>query len=128
MPALPLRLPARRSRRDLAWPVASRISYVLWRRKSWTGGLTARARAFWHHVVCGYRYEICGECGRPVEQVWVAADSLWLQVMPDSGGLLCISCFDGKLEKSGHFIRWTPTVEEDAARPKGRAAQGAINR
>lgn len=116
MSALPLRFD---------WPMGSRISYVLWRRTSWSGGLVARGRAFWHHVVRGYRYETCGECGRPIEQAWVAADALWLQVMPTSGGLLCISCFDRKVEKSGRFVRWIPTVGEDAARPKGRAAQGS---
>lgn len=118
MPALPLRLPARRSRRDFDWPVFSRISYVLW-RKSWTGGFAARGRGFWHHVVRGYRYEICGGCGRPIEQAWVADDALWLRVMPTPGGLLCVSCFDDRVERSGRFVRWTPTVEEKVRRGPG---------
>jgi len=127
MSVLSLRRPSRRSIRDFDWPVGSRISYVLWRR-SWTGGFVARARGFWHHVVRGYRYETCGECGRRIEQAWVADDVLWLQVMPDSGGLLCVSCFDSKVEETGRFVRWIPTVDQDAARPQGRAAQGAANR
>jgi hypothetical protein len=114
MPALPSRRPSR----DLDWPVASRISYVLWRRKSWTGGLTPRVRAFWHHVVRGYGYEVCGDCGRPVNQAWVADDQAWIDVMGHEGGLLCIPCFDKKLEGSGRLVRWTPTTDEDAARPE----------
>ena len=100
-----------RHRRDFDWPLASRISYVLWRRTSWTGGFAARAHAFWHHVVRGYAYEICGECGRPVEQVWLADDPLWLEVMGHEGGLLCIPCFDAELEERGLFVRWKPIVK-----------------
>jgi hypothetical protein len=123
--ALSLRRPSRHSTHDFDWSVASRISYVLWRRKSWTGGVIVRARAFWHHVVRGYRYEICGECGRPVDQVWVAGNQLWRDVMGHDGGLLCIPCFNRKLEKHGCFVRWIPTVEEDATRPQGRVAQAS---
>ena|ERR1700754_831261 len=108
MPALSLRRPLRRSIPDFEWPVASRISYVLWRR-SWTGGWAARSRAFWHHVVRGYRYEICGECGRPVKQVWVTDDQLWLDVMGHEGGTLCIPCFDAELERRGLLVTWRPT-------------------
>lgn len=93
-----------------AWPISSRISYVLW-RKSYTGGLPARMRAFWHHVLRCYGCETCGECGRRVGQAWVAPESLWLEVMADEGGLLCIRCFDIAHEKRGHFIRWVPTAE-----------------
>jgi hypothetical protein len=76
-------------------------------------------------VVRGYRDEICGECGRPVDQVWLASDALWRDVMGHEGGLLCIPCFE---KKAGRFVRWIATVEEDAARPQGRAAQEAVNR
>jgi hypothetical protein len=116
MPDLSLRRPSRRATTDLDWSVGSRISYVLWRRKSWTGGLTARARAFWHHVVRGYDYEVCGECGRPVNQTWLTDDQTWIDVMGHEGGLLCLRCFDGKLERPGRMVRWVPTIE-DAARP-----------
>lgn len=109
MPALPLRLSARRSRRDFDWPVFSRISYVLWRRK-WSGGLTARARAFWHHVVRGYRYEICRECGRPVGLVWLAPNDLWLAVFGTEAGIRCIPCFNAELESRGVYVSWRPTL------------------
>jgi hypothetical protein len=108
VPALSLRRPLRRSTPDFGWPFVSRISYVLWRRR-WKGGLTARARAFWHHVVRGYRYEICDECGRPVGLVWLAADDLWLEVSGTKAGVRCISCFNTELEKRGVFVSWRPT-------------------
>jgi hypothetical protein len=91
------------------WSIASRCSYVLW-RKTFTGGWKARARAFWHHAIRGYRYEICGECGRPVDVVWTADDELWLEVVGQPGGLLCIPCFDTKVERSGLFLCWTPEL------------------
>lgn len=118
----------RRASSDLDWSVGSRISYVLWRRKSWTGGLSARARAFWHHVVRGYDYEVCGECGRPVSQTWLTDDQLWIDVMGHEGGLLCIRCFDGKLERPGRMVRWVPTIEEDAARPVAAPPKRAATR
>lgn len=126
MPAQSPRPCSRRATRDFDWPVGSRISYVLWRRKSWTGGLTTRARAFWHHVVRGYGYEVCGECGRPVDQAWVANDQLWIDVMGHEGGLLCIPCFDKELSQSGRFVRWVPTMEkmrrDPVAAPRERTA------
>ena len=109
MSVLSLRRPLRRSIQDFDWPVASRISYVLWRR-SWPGGFAARARGFWHHVVRGYRYEICGECGRPVGLVWLADDQLWLDVMGHEGGMMCIPCFDAELESRDVFVSWRPTL------------------
>jgi hypothetical protein len=109
MPALSLRRPARRSRPGFNWPLASRISYVLWRRR-WSGGFTAQIRAFWHHVVRGYRYEICGECGRPVGLVWFAPDDLWLEVSGSEAGISCIPCFDAKLESRGVYVSWRPTL------------------
>jgi hypothetical protein len=128
MPDLSLRRPALRASRDLNWPVGSRISYVLWRRKSWTGGSTARARGFWHHVVRGYDYEVCGECGRPVDQAWLTDDQQWIDVMGHEGGLLCIPCFDRKLEKPGRLVRWLPIIEEDAARPEAAPRERIANR
>lgn len=95
---------------SFSWPLPSRVSYALW-RKNYTGGLAARVRCFWHHVVRGYRYEVCGECGRPVEQVWWAPEDLWLEAMGWEGGLLCIPCFDLKLEDRPGLVRWTVAVE-----------------
>lgn len=100
---------------DFGWPISSRISYALW-RKSYTGGPVARARSFWHHVICKHSSEVCGECGRPVEQAWLADNETWQNVMGDEGGLLCISCFDAMLEGHGHFVRWVPEVRDGAAR------------
>lgn len=91
------------------WSLPIRASYALW-RKNYTGGIVARLRAFWHHVVRGYRYEVCGECGRPVEQVWNAPDELWQEVMGWPGGLLCIRCFDAKLEDRPGWVLWEPKV------------------
>lgn len=84
-----------------------RIAYVLW-QKNYSGGLAARLRAFWHCVVRGYRFEICGDCGRPVKQVWLTDDRLWREVMGGEGGLLCIPCFDGELEDRGDYVTWRP--------------------
>lgn len=87
-----------------------RIAYVLW-RKRYSGGLAARLRAFWHHVVRRHRLEICGECGRPVNQVWITEDSLWRDVMGTDGGTLCIPCFDAELEDRGVYVAWRPIQE-----------------
>lgn len=92
-----------------SWPLQSRISYALW-RKSYTGGLLARARAFWHHVLCCYGSETCGQCGRRVEAAWLADNQLWEEVMGHEGGLLCIRCFDRELSYRGCFIRWVPML------------------
>lgn len=116
--------PAGAPRVEPEWPVHSRLSYALW-RKSYTGGLAARARAFWHHVVRGYGLETCGNCGRQVEAAWLADSDLWREIMGHDGGLLCIRCFDGELARRGRFARWIPNIGEDAARPQGRAAQGS---
>lgn len=91
------------------WPLVSRATYALW-RKRYTGGLRARLRSIWHHVIKGYRYEVCGQCGRPVDVVWEAPTELWQEVMGDPRGLICIPCFDGELEQRGLFARWVPEV------------------
>lgn len=85
-----------------------RIAYVLW-QKHYSGGPSARLRAFWHHILRGYRFEICGGCGRPVKQVWLADSHQWRDVMGGEGGTLCIPCFDAELEVRGVYATWCPT-------------------
>ena len=89
------------------WSLPSRMSYALW-RKSVPGGLRARARVFWHHVVRHYEHEVCGDCGRPVGVVWLTESGLWRRVMGDDGGLLCVGCFDEKVRGRGGPIAWVP--------------------
>ena len=102
----------RTERVGLKWSLASRASYTLWRR-NFTGGSLARVRAFWHQVICRYDSEICGECGRRVDPVWWADDELWLKVMDNGGGLLCLRCFDSALDEQGIALRWSPVVIRD---------------
>jgi hypothetical protein len=90
------------------WPLSSRLSYVLWR--GGYDGTKARLRAFWHHVCRGYPRETCGACGRPVAVAWLAENSLWVDVYGSPGGIRCIPCFDGELERRGDFVRWVPEV------------------
>lgn len=71
-------------------------------------------RFYWRHVR-RYAYEICHECGRPVARCsptwWRADDALWLKVVGQSEGLLCIPCFTHKAEGKGLLIYWAPVVE-----------------
>ena len=107
------------ARETFLWSLPSRLSYVLW-RMPYTGGLKARARAFWRIVVRNYGSEVCGECGRIVGQVWHVDDQLWREVMGGEGGLLCIPCFDRALgaRPGVRIVRWTPTVEKRKGRKR----------
>jgi len=116
MPDLSPRRPSRRASRDLDWPVGSRISYVLWRR-NYTGGVSARARSFWHHVLCAYDSETCGKCGRRVEAAWLADNDLWTEIVGHDGGILCIRCFDRELADRGRFVQWVPRCGAGGAEP-----------
>lgn len=42
----------------------------------------------------------CDECGGP-NVVWFAPNTVWNQVMPDSGGILCPVCFIRAAERVG---------------------------
>jgi hypothetical protein len=95
--------------RGLACRIADRTSYVLW-KKLYTGGPMARLRCLWHHLICGCRYEICGECGRPVGVVWLAPDALWLTVVGHEGGTLCVPCFDAQLQQQDVAVTWVPRI------------------
>ena len=109
------------------WPLRSRLSYALW-RKNYTGGFVARARALWHHVLCHYGSETCGECGRRVEAAWLADNNLWREVMGHDGGLLCIRCFDRELARRGRFVRWIPRCEAATRNPRESASPASAAR
>lgn len=101
------------------WSLASRLSYVLW-RKHYTGGLPARLRCFWHVALRRYETEICEECGGPVGLVWWCDDDeLWERVTGQAktlgsreaaGGIWCTPCFDAGSKKLGIVVRWHPRV------------------
>jgi hypothetical protein len=96
--------------RSLPRRIADRTSYVLW-KKRYTGGPMARLRCLWHHLICGCRYEICGECGRPVGVVWLASNALWLEVVGHEGGTLCIPCFSAQLQRRDVPVTWVPEID-----------------
>lgn len=83
----------------------TRIRYVF-TRKWFPGGPIAQVRAFWHHVVRRYEYELCGQCGRPVGVVWAASDLLWQRVTGQIEAVLCIHCFDDLATSKGWHVIW----------------------
>jgi hypothetical protein len=85
-----------------------------WRWIRWRNP-AAKARAFYHHVVRNYRYEICRACGRPVEIVWWCPDQeLWDRINGGTRGILCVSCFDTACDHENEPRRWIAAPLMDA--------------
>jgi len=54
--------------------------------------------------------EFCHACGREVEQVWRAPDSLWRSITGEEEGVRCVPCFDAECYARGCLLRWRPEV------------------
>ena len=54
--------------------------------------------------------EYCHRCGRRVNQVWMATDKMWSDIVGISGGrgVRCIDCFDLEAAAKDVALHWQP--------------------
>ncbi len=45
--------------------------------------------------------ESCMDCGHCFRIAWTIKDEVWMSVMPDDGGCLCLDCFIERAEQKG---------------------------
>jgi len=81
----------------------TRVPYY-WRHRRWIG--LARS-VLW--FVLGHCGEDCMECGSRY-RLWWSPQPLWNELMPSTGGLLCLDCFDAKAKAKGILVHWSPIV------------------
>lgn len=76
------------------------------------GRLIAALRQTYHVLFRGYIGEACQFCGRRYV-LWHAPNAIWNEVIGDSSGLSCPSCFDQRCAERGIWLHWTPELWED---------------
>jgi len=55
--------------------------------------------------------EVCDICGRRYLTVFQIPDELWLKLMGDPGGNLCLNCCDGLLRRFGISLYWEAAID-----------------
>lgn len=91
-----------------------RLRYAV--RMTWNGepkNIAARLRLLYRdfitHGLFGPDGERCQDCGRGYP-LWRVSDDLYLEVIGNNGGLLCLGCFDERASDKGICLLWTPKL------------------
>lgn len=70
--------------------------------------------------------ELCQRCGLRDSMAWLADDALWLKVMGDASGLLCLPCFHAQCVANGLVIGAVASeMHADWPAPHAHPAKGA---
>ena len=70
-------------------------------------GIRCRLKLLVRQLLRQESSEVCRRCGADVGLWWSAPDALWLSLVGQPVGILCIGCFERLARSQGQFLHWT---------------------